>query len=206
MVEDPTAYFSQWICDRSKLLKKMELEAAEKDIPIVGPVVGQLLYLMTRISNARRLLELGTATGYSAIFMGAACRQNQGGLVCFEIDPTLAAKARANIDKAGLSDVVDVLCQDAFAGLTTIEGLVDMVFMDVEKQDYVELLPGIDKIIKPNGLLIADNTGFKDAHRFNREIQNNPCWTSVNLWSFLPGHSPEYDGICIAVKTPPKED
>ncbi len=200
MVDQPTAYFGQWVSDRSMLLQKMEVEAAEKDIPIVGPVVGRLLYLLARLSKARQILELGTATGYSAICMGEACQSNQGQVITFEIDPEMARQARDNIAQAGLSDVIEVRCQDALDGLATFEHPVDMLFMDVEKQDYIRLLPKVEKLIRPNGLLMADNTGFKDAHRFNQAIHERPAWASVNLWAFLPGHSPEHDGICIAVK------
>jgi caffeoyl-CoA O-methyltransferase len=201
MIEQPATYFSQWISERPNLLQEMETEAAHEDIPIVGPVVGQLLYLLAMAVNARRILELGTATGYSAIFMGAACRQNQGRIITLEIDPGMAERARKNIAGAEMSDMIEVRCQDAHGGLGTMVDHVDMVFMDVEKQDYVKLLPEIEKILKPNGLLVADNTGFKDAHRFNKAIHESPDWTSVNLWSYLPGHSPEYDGICIALKS-----
>ena len=201
MVEHPTTYFSQWMTHRSDLLQKLESEAADKDIPIVGPVVGRLLFLLARVSNAGQILELGTAIGYSAIFMGEACRQNQGRIITFECDHMMAERARVNIKEAGLGGVIEVRCQDAYEGLATLAHPVDMVFLDVEKQDYVKLLPAIEKWIRPNGLLVADNTGFKDAHEFNRAIHENPGWISVNLWSYLPGHSPEYDGICIAVKS-----
>lgn len=206
MVEHPTIYFSQWISHRSDLLQKLESEAADKDIPIVGPVVGRLLYLLARVSNAGHILELGTAIGYSAIFMGEACRQSQGRIITFENNPGMADRARANISTAGLSDIIEVRCEDAYDGLPRLARPVDMAFMDVEKQDYVKLLPEIEKCIKPNGLLVADNTGFNDADTFNRAIDENPGWISVNLWSYLPGHSPEYDGICIAVKSHGMED
>jgi caffeoyl-CoA O-methyltransferase len=201
MVEHPTTYFGQWISHRSHLLQKMESEAADMDIPIVGPVVGRLLYLLARIGNARQILELGTAIGYSAIFMGEACRQNQGRITTFEIDPGMAERARVNIAEAGMSGLIEVRCQDVYDGLSTLAHPVDMVFMDIEKQDYVKLLPGIEKAIRPDGILVADNTGFQDAHKFNRAIHENTGWASVNLWSYLPGHSPEHDGICIAVKS-----
>jgi len=200
MVDRPTTYFGQWISDRSQLLQKLEAQAAEKDVPIVGPVVGRLLYILARLSKARQILELGTATGYSAICMGEACRENQGRVITFEIDPEMARQARDNIAQAGLHNVIEVRCQDALHAMDTFEHPVDMLFMDIEKQDYVGLLPKFGKIIRSNGLLMADNTGFKDAHRFNRAIHESPAWASVNLWAFLPGHSPEHDGICIAVK------
>ena len=100
MVQDPTTYFSQWICDRPELLRAMESEAEDQGIPIVGPVVGRLLYLLARLRKPGLILELGTATGYSAIFMGAACRENQGRIISLEIDPQMAERARHHIARA----------------------------------------------------------------------------------------------------------
>lgn len=200
MVKDPTTYFSQWICHRTDLLRAMEQEAEEQGIPIVGPVVGRLLYLLARLSKAARILELGTATGYSAIFMGAACRENSGRIISLEIDPSMAERARHNIARAGLADLIEVRCQDAIKALPTLDQGVDMVFMDVEKQDYAKLLPILTPITAPNGLLVTDNTGFRDAHRFNVMIHEDKMWSSVNIWAFLPGHSPNRDGLCIAVR------
>lgn len=201
MVDNPPDYFRQWVAERSHLLCKLELEAEAQGIPIVGPVVGRLLHLLARVIRAGRILELGTATGYSAIFMGAACRIQQGHIVSFEIDPEMASRARENITAAGLDDLVDIRCQDVMLALPKLDQPVDMVFMDVEKQDYVKLLPLCGKLLRTNGLLVADNTGFKDAHGFNQAIHEDPGWISVNLWAMLPGHSPEQDGICLAAKT-----
>lgn len=86
MIPEPEAYFSRRLPRRSPLLKRLEAQAEAEDIPIVGPVVGELLYIMARISRARRLLELGTATGYSAIYLAEACREVGGRLVTLEID------------------------------------------------------------------------------------------------------------------------
>jgi predicted O-methyltransferase YrrM len=84
--------------------------------------------------------------------------------------------------------------------LAAMDGQVDMIFMDIDKADYVRMLPDCNRLLTPGGLLVADNTGFKDADAFNRAIHADPRWEIVNLWAFLPGHSPEHDGICIAVK------
>ena len=200
MVENPTAYFGQWIGERSELLHSMESEASGEGIPIVGPVVGRLLYLLARLKKAGRILELGTATGYSAIFMGAACRDNPGRITSLEIDPEMAERARRNVSRAGLDDIIEVRCQDALSALPAFDQQMDMIFMDVEKQDYATLLPVLTKIMEPGGLLVADNTGFRDAHRFNESIHADPMWASVNLWAFLPGHSPNLDGLCIALR------
>jgi caffeoyl-CoA O-methyltransferase len=202
MVSKPEDYFGRWVPDRSDLLLAMESEAKEQAIPIVGPSVGQLLYLLAKLTDARRIIELGTATGYSAIFLGNACRETDGRLATFEIDPAMARRAADHIEKAGLDRWVSVQCRDALEGLASMDYSADMIFMDIEKIDYERALPLCKQRLLPNGLLVVDNTGFRDAHGFNRAIYEDPEWESVNLWAFLPGHSPAYDGLCIALKKP----
>ena len=73
-------------------------------------------------------------------------------------------------------------------------------FMDIEKQDYQLALQHFQNCLRKGGLLVADNVGFKDADGFNRAIAGQPDWRSVSLFSYLPHHSPEYDGICLAVR------
>ncbi len=199
-VDNPESYFGQWIPPRPELLKTLEREAKEQEIPIVGPVVGQLLYLLAKLHGARHIVELGTATGYSAIFMGQACKSNDGRLTSFELEPEMASRAEGNIEKAGLSQWVNVQIQDGIKGLSSIDQPLDMIFMDIEKEDYQRALPLCKEKLVLNGLLVADNTGFRDADGFNRAIFEDSGWESVNLWTFLPGHSPENDGLCIALK------
>ncbi len=200
MVEHPDRYFRKWIPGRSKLLIALEKEAEEQQIPIVGPVVGNLLYLLVMVKNPDRIVELGTATGYSAVFMGNACRSIKGKLTTFEADPGLARQASQHIEKAGLKDWVQVRCEDALIGLRRVQSPIDMIFMDIEKYDYLQALPLCKEKLGKNGLLVVDNTGFQDADAFNRAIAEDDDWAFVNLWAFLPGHSPDYDGICLAIK------
>lgn len=200
MVDHPSDYYRQWIPARSDLLLSMEDEARAENIPIVGPVVGHLLYLLARMSGARRILELGTATGYSTLFLGRACRHTGGRVITVENDAEMARRARENITRAGMDALIEVRCRDALEVLRGPGDSVDMIFMDIEKADYAPALPLCARLLKPGGLLVADNTGFKDAHRFNAAIHMNPAWEMVNLWGFLPGHSPQYDGLCIALR------
>jgi len=200
MIEDPIAYFGQWIPQRSDIQLELEIEAQKEQIPIVGPVVGHLLYLLARMKTARSIIELGSATGYSTLFLGQACRNHQGRVVSLEMNEALAQRARKNMTRAGLHHVVEVICADVLKTLPTLDGPVDMIFMDIEKADYLRMLPECHRLLGPGGLLVADNTGFKDADAFNQAIHRDPRWEIVNLWTFLPGHSPEHDGICIAVK------
>jgi predicted O-methyltransferase YrrM len=76
----------------------------------------------------------------------------------------------------------------------------DLIFMDIDKGDYLRVLPYCATLLKKNGLLVADNVGFQDADAFNRTIARHPQWTSVALFAFLPFHSPERDGLCLAVR------
>ncbi len=201
MVSDPSAYFKQWVPARSELLLRMEEEALDQNIPIVGPVLAKLLYILARLNRAETIMELGTATGYSSIFLGQACRCTNGKVVSYEVNPDLAARARANLKKADLAEIVDVRCEDVFTALEQIKHSVDMIFLDIEKEDYIRVLPECNRLLRSGGLLLADNTGFKDADSFNRAIHSNSAWESVNIWSYLPGHSPNNDGVCIALKS-----
>ncbi len=200
MIEEPQRYFRQLVPPRDALLLELEEEAYREEIPIVGPVVGQLLSLLVRVSRAKKVLEIGTATAYSSIWIARACRENSGHLVTAEFSPELAARARTNLHKAGLSDFADVREGDALEMMKNTDMQFDMIFMDIDKEFYFPALPLCRKCLKNGGLLIADNTGFRDAENFNRAIAADPDWQSVNLFTFLPFHSPENDGICMALR------
>ncbi|MCJ8501241.1 O-methyltransferase [Desulfatitalea alkaliphila] len=203
MVNDPHTYFGQWLPRRSALLQELEQEAQKENIPIVGPVVGHLLYLLARLSGARRILELGTATGYSTLFLAQACRHTGGRVVTVESSAAMAERARHNFQQAGLAEYVDLQVGEALSWLQPAEGAsspLDMVFMDIDKAAYAPALPLCAQRLRSGGLLVADNTGFQDAHAFNTLIHGHPDWEMVNLWMFLPGHSPEMDGLCMALR------
>jgi caffeoyl-CoA O-methyltransferase len=200
IVTHPETYFRQLTPHRGELLRELESEAARETIPIVGPVVGELLYILARLSRARRILELGTATGYSAICLGEACRDSGGRLQSWESDPVMAERARRNIARAGLADCVEVRLGDALEFLAASRKRCDMVFMDIEKADYAHALPHVERLLTTGGLLLADNVAFKDAERFNRLIRESRAWRSISLFAFLPEHSPEHDGLCIALR------
>ena len=201
IVEEPEAYFRQFIGHKEDpLLQDLESEAEADGIPIVGPVVGELLYVLARTSGARAILELGAATGYSAIFLARACALNSGSLTTLERDPGFAARARKNLERAGLGAQATVLCDDALTHLPRIKGVFDLIFMDIEKADYSRALPECHRLLRSGGLLVADNVAFPDADAFNRAIFTDAGWQPVALLAFLPGHSPERDGLCLALR------
>lgn len=200
MVTDPQSYFRRWIPKRDHQLKTLEKQAIDEDIPIVGPVVGELLRILLLVIRAERVLELGTSIGYSAIHMGHACRLANAHLTTVEQDSELARQAMENISKAHLSPYISLKQGNALKILSTLAPSFDFIFIDIEKTDYAGALPHCKRLLRNNGMLLADNTAFEDARPFNRLIFEDPDWHLVNLFTFLPAHSPENDGLCLAVK------
>jgi predicted O-methyltransferase YrrM len=200
LVDQPEKYFKDLIPARDELLLELEAEAERENIPIVGPVVGELLVILVGASRAQNILEIGTATGYSAIYLARACEPVSGRVVTLEHDSSKAARARQNFRKAGLEDRVDVRVADALQTLGRLDGEFDLIFIDIEKKDYIKALPDCQRLLRTGGLLVADNVGFKDADEFNRAIADHPAWRSASLFSYLPLHSPEKDALCIALR------
>lgn len=200
MIPEPETYFKQYIPLRDDLLLEMEQEAVKEQIPIIGPVVGELLYILARSMQAKHILELGTATGYSTIFLARACDATGGYVTTIEYSKELVDRARLNFRKAGLDHRIRIRTGDARDELKLLKGPFDMIFLDIDKIFYVSVLPLCSRLLKSGGLLIADNVGFVDSKEFNTSIYNNPEWRSIHLFSFLPNHSPEHDGLCFALR------
>jgi predicted O-methyltransferase YrrM len=112
----------------------------------------------------------------------------------------MATRATENIVKAGLSDRIEVRVGDVNQAFGTLEPPYDLIFMDIDKEDYARSLPGCRELLRMGGLLIVDNVAFKGAREFNQMIFNDDKWRSVLLYSFLPQHSPEQDGLTLAVR------
>ena len=200
IVDKPEDYFKKLIPPRDDLMIKLEAEAEKENIPIVGPVVGELLYILAAATKAKRVLELGTATGYSAIYLARACEAVDGIVVTLENDSDMAARAQQNVRQAGVSDRIEVHVASALEVLPQLQESFHFIFLDIEKQDYVEVLPDCRRLLVKGGLLVADNVGFKDADEFNRAISQHSGWRFIPLFSFLPLHSPENDALCLALR------
>jgi predicted O-methyltransferase YrrM len=200
MIPDLENYFRGLVPHRAELLRRLEAEAEQEHIPIVGPVVGELLFILARVMGARRILELGTATGYSAIYLAQAVAPDLGQVITLEINPAMARRAQDNIASAGLSEQVEIKIGDARTLMATLADSVDLIFMDIDKVGYLPALPDCHRLLRPGGLLFVDNTGFEGAADFNQALLTDRRWRSVNLLSFLPEHSPEQDGLALAVK------
>ncbi len=200
MIHQPEDYFRDLTPVRDELLLELEAEAKRENIPIVGPVVGELLYILAGAVGAANILEIGAATGYSAIYLARGCAPINGQVVTLENNNAMAARARQNIQKAGLGDRVEVRLADALKTLKQLDDVFDLIFIDIEKKDYIKALPDCQRLLRKGGLLVADNVAFNDADAFNRAIADHPDWRSVSLLSYLPLHSPEHDALCIALR------
>src|SRR2546421_10806147 len=122
-------YLDGLVAPRDRVLARMEAEAHRESIPIVDPHEGMLLHLLVKIARAKRILELGTATGYSGIWL---LRGTEGGsLTTFEVDHKRAERARENFADAALGKQALVLEQDAVVGLPKIDQRFDACFIDL---------------------------------------------------------------------------
>jgi predicted O-methyltransferase YrrM len=141
---------------RDAVLSDMEELARQRDFPIVGPLVGTLLQVLARALGARRVLELGSGFGYSAIWF-ARGMGDEGRVVATEADPSNAEAGRGFVARAGLSRQIDFRVGDAHETARRLEGTFDIVFNDVDKQDYPRSLAAANRLLRPGGLFISDN-------------------------------------------------
>lgn len=198
VVDNPEEYFRSRLPPQDPLLVRLEKEAAAEGIPIIGPVAGRLLQMLAGISGATRILEFGCATGYSAIHLARGSADAGGKVITVERRADMARRAAGNFAEAGCAEQVELLQADAFAALPSLEGPFDVVFLDLDKALYIDLLPHCGRLLRPGGLLVADNSSFTDAAPFVDALGADDRWETLHLYSFLPGHSPEWDAITLA--------
>jgi predicted O-methyltransferase YrrM len=172
-----------------------EIRAADKGLLAVSEEDGRFLRLMVGATNAKRVLEIGAASGYSAIWMGLALRETGGRLTTIEYDPVRAKEAAANIQKAGLAPIVTVVPGDAFKEIPKVEGAFDLVFLDAWKPDYKKFFDLVFPRVVPGGVFLAHNVVNKknEMGDFLTAIQANPQAQSSIVTA-------GYEGISITYK------
>ena len=133
--------------------------------------------LLVVTSGAKRALEIGAASGYSAIWIGLGMRETGGKLVTIEYDKARAQQAAANIKKAGLSDVVQVISGDAFAEIPKVTGTFDFVFCDAWKRDYQKFFSMVFPRMDKGGLFLGHNVINKKRRdgRLPEDDSHQPC-------------------------------
>jgi predicted O-methyltransferase YrrM len=118
---------------------------------------GRALRLLTEATGARYVVEIGTSTGYSGLWLCLALQKTDGRLTTFEIDHQRAAMAREHFKEAGVEKMVTVVEGDAHEQLAKLTGPIDIVFVDADKGGYVDYLNKLLPLVKPGGLILAHN-------------------------------------------------
>jgi len=195
---------------RDGVLDRVADEGRALDLPIIDAEVGVLLQLLATAIGARRILEIGTATGYSAIWMGRALPAD-GLLLTIERKADRAERARRNFERAGLHDRVDVMVGDAARLVYKVSGPFDLIFNDGDKDQYDPLLDRLVDLLRPGGLLVTDNVlwsgevvpGF--VARPSRPTETTAAIAAFNARlvadpRLLTAIVPLRDGLAISVK------
>jgi predicted O-methyltransferase YrrM len=182
---------------RDSILREMEVLAAERSFPIVGPAVGRLLYLLARMIRARRVFELGSGFGYSAYWFARAVGGG-GKVVLTEGDAERAAEAAEFLSRGNLANRVQIEIGDGLEIIDSISGEFDIVFNDIDKMDYPRVLEKAAAALRPGGLLISDNMLW-----FGTVLEEEPTEAStrgVKELTRLLYASDEFETVLIPIR------
>jgi predicted O-methyltransferase YrrM len=162
------------------------IRAADTGLLAVSEEDGRFMRLLAVASGARRALEIGGASGYGAIWLGLGLRETGGRLTTIEYDPVRAAEAAANVERAGLSDTINVVHGDAFVEIPKLAGTFDLIFLDAWKEDYRAFFDLAWPRLQPGGLFLAHNVvnkrdempGFFEALEATRDLLSSTVMPS----------------------------
>lgn len=190
--------------ERPLVLREMEEYAAEHDFPIVGPLVGRLLYQLTIATKARKICELGSGFGYSAHWFSMAIR-SRGSILMIDSDKRNKRLAFNYFKKAALQSQFEFRVGDALGILKKNDGPFDIIFNDINKNEYPKVIDVVATRLKKNGLFITDNLIWsgrvldkkpdattKAIQEFTRMLYNDSRFFTTIL--------PIRDGVSISVR------
>ncbi|MDH3601432.1 MAG: O-methyltransferase [Candidatus Tectomicrobia bacterium] len=160
--ENIARYLNSFVQHPHPHLAVLEADAAARHVPIIGPWEGQLLALLARSIHAQQILELGTATGYSAIWFATATAAWDGHVTTIDQDPTRVNEARQNFISAGVSSRIEIVQGVALSALNALPGPFDFIFNDIlyyfqNTEEAQQLLGACVQRLRPGGLLLCDN-------------------------------------------------
>ena len=172
------------------------IRAADKGQLAVSEEDGRFLRVLVASTGAKRILEIGGASGYSAIWLGLGARQTGGRVVTIEYDALRAREAADNVQRAGLQDVVQVIRGDAFAEIPKLDGTFDLVFLDAWKPDYKKFFDLTFPRVRQGGVFLAHNVINKKGEMkdFLHAIETHPQAVTTIV-------SPGFEGISITYKS-----
>ena len=204
LLDDIDAYLLQACPPRDSILTEMESRAAAESFPIVGPLVGRLLFQLARISGAKRILELGSGFGYSGYWFGSAVGPG-GELTLTDFSSRNLRDAESYFKRGGISCRTRFREGDAFRTLEQVCGPFDMIFNDMDKARYPQIFTQASKLLSPGGLLISDNLlcqgrvleggadeNVRGVQEYTRLIFENEVFSSSVI--------PIRDGVSVSVK------
>ncbi len=198
-------YLYSLLPKRDEVLAEMEGYASDHNIPIVGPAVARVLQQLALTINAGTVFELGSAIGYSTIWWARAVGE-KGRVIYTDGDPKNAERARRYFDRTGVSSRITIYTGDALEFLSEQKQQYDVIFNDVDKEDYPRVLRLVSPRLRKGGLFITDNVLWsgrvaekspKDATtnailEFNRLLYNSEDFYTTIL--------PIRDGLAVALK------
>src|SRR5712692_2277836 len=190
---------------RDEVLAEMEAQAAKRNIPIVGPAVGRILHQLALVSGAKAVFEMGSAIGYSTIWWARAVGEN-GRVIYTDGDRKNADEARGYFDRAGVASRISVHVGDALELLSEQKQQFDIIFCDLDKEDYPRAFRLALPRLRKGGLLVADNVLWS-----GKVTEKNPTEASTKAiveFTRMLYSSPELfttilpirDGVAVAVK------
>jgi len=192
------------------LLREMEDYARRNYIPVIQPESAQLLKVLCHISRPERILEIGTAIGYSTIMLARSMAEN-GIIDTIEIDEEMIEKAFGYIKRAGLEEKIRIINGDAGEILQCLGTPYDFIFLDAAKGQYIDFLPHCLRLLKPGGIFITDNVLYRGMVAKDGYIEHKHRTITVKLKEYLKllcrneelttSIVPAGDGIAICVKT-----
>ena len=205
-ITDPAVndYLDSLLPKRDAVLKEMEALARERDIPIIGPAVARIVYQLVRLVKAKAIFEMGSAIGYSTIWIARAA--GEGSTVYYtDSDPNNARRAERFFERAGVRDRIQILSGDALDLFDQTPGTFDIVFCDVNKEQYPQAFHKAVPRIRKGGLFLADNVlwhgrvteppadaATRSILEFNRLIYSSP--------ELFPTILPIRDGFAVCEK------
>lgn len=200
-------YLISLVPPREPEMQKMEKYAGRTGFPIIGPAAGYVCYQVARMIGAKSVFEMGSGYGYSTAWFARAVKENGGGVVHHVVwDAKLSEKARGHLSVLGFDGLIRYHVAEAVETLRGMHEQFDLIFNDIEKQDYPKSLPLIKERLKRGGVLIIDNIlwsgrifdkkdkseATEGVRAFTRLITRDPDWI-VSL-------APVRDGVIIAYR------
>jgi caffeoyl-CoA O-methyltransferase len=199
------AYIQEHTLVDDPLLREMEQRGQRDHFPIIGPLVGPWLYFLARSINAERIFEMGSGFGYSTWFFAKALADQGRGCVKHTVwDKDLSDEAKQWLDRAGLAVYCDFEVSESILALEASEAGHDLIFMDIDKEAYLDAVPVIESKLRPGGLLLVDNIlwGGMVVHGDDRSTAGtairafNDHLRDSRRWNYLI--APLRDGLGIA--------